>query len=121
MPATVPCDITKGLVVASRRISLGPNSIFRFAGAGHDVKRGRGHAITPAGHAVRMVAFGDTPDSEQRDSWTTVQMSHIVSFLQTYLSDHRDALRHAQIKDQALAVLALIQKWNTDVLAKETR
>jgi hypothetical protein len=48
-------------------------------------------------------------------------MSHIVSFLQTYLSDHRDALRHAQIKDQALAVLALIQKWNTDVLAKETR
>jgi hypothetical protein len=74
----------------------------------------KGHATTPAGHAVRMVAFGDTPDDDRREPWTTVPMRHIVLFLQSYLREHWSILRHAQIRDPAFGVLALIEKWGVD-------
>jgi hypothetical protein len=38
-------------------------------------------------------------------------MRHVVRFLQGYLREHWDVLRHAQIRDEALCVLALLQKW----------
>ncbi len=71
----------------------------------------RGHAVTPGGHSVRMVAFGDVPDGDRPGPWTTVPMGHIVQFLQSYLREHWAVLRHAQISDPAFGVLALIEKW----------
>jgi hypothetical protein len=74
----------------------------------------RGHATTPAGHSIRMVAFGDTPDSARQGPWTTVPMRHVVLFLRGYLREHWAVLRHAPIRDPVLGVLALIEKWGVD-------
>ncbi|MDN5796542.1 MAG: hypothetical protein L0H79_12410 [Intrasporangium sp.] len=71
----------------------------------------RGHAMTPAGHAIRMVAFGDSPAEVRQGPWTTVPMRHVVQYLQQYLRDHWSVLRHAQVRDPAFAVLALLEKW----------
>jgi|CXWL01.1.fsa_nt_gi hypothetical protein len=73
-----------------------------------------GHVITPAGHAIRMVAFGDSPDSHRQGPWTTIPMKHVVRFLRAYLKEHWDVLRHAQFREPALGVLALLEKWGVD-------
>jgi hypothetical protein len=38
-------------------------------------------------------------------------MGHVVQYIQQYLRDHWSVLRHAQVRDPALAVLALLEKW----------
>lgn len=70
----------------------------------------RGHAHTHGGHQVRMVAFGDAPDAPVASA-RTIGMRHVVSYLQRYLRDHWDVLRHSQIKDPVFATLALTEKW----------
>jgi hypothetical protein len=70
-----------------------------------------GHVIAPAGHAIRIVAFGDTPDRDHGGNWTTIPMGHVVAYLQEYLREYWNVLRHAPIKDPALGVLALLEKW----------
>src|SRR5512134_2665387 len=45
----------------------------------------QGHATTAAGHAIRMIAFGDIPDADRHTPWTTVPMGHLVHFLRSYL------------------------------------
>ena len=71
----------------------------------------RGEVVTAAGHTIRMVAFGDLEPNQPQPAWTIVPMRHVVQFLQTYLRAHWSVLRHAQIRDPALGVLALIEKW----------
>ncbi|GAA4371009.1 MULTISPECIES: hypothetical protein [Nocardioides] len=71
-----------------------------------------GRAATRAGHEIRVVAFGGTPGQvEPHNPWTTVPMNHVVEYLQAYLHAHWQVLRHAQIHDEGLAVLALMEKW----------
>jgi hypothetical protein len=71
----------------------------------------RGEADTPCGHAIRMVAFGDLAETDRRAAGTmVVPMRHVVQFLQKYLRDHWSVVRHAQIRDPAFSVLALIEK-----------
>jgi len=60
-----------------------------------------------------MVAFGTAPDTGEGGHWTTVSMQHVVEFVRSYLREHWEVLRHAQIKDSALCVLALLEKWGT--------
>jgi len=74
-----------------------------------------GYATTPAGHAIRMIAFGDTSDGERPEPFTTVSMRHVVVFLRTYLRDNWAVLRHTQFRDSAFGVLALIEKWSVEV------
>ena len=74
----------------------------------------RGQVIGPSGHNIRMVAFGDAPEGSRPGAWTTVPMRHVVIFLQQYLRQHWEVLRHAPIKDTALGVLTLIEKWGVD-------
>ena len=71
----------------------------------------RGRTETHGGHQVRMIAFGDAPDSRNRTAAHTIGMRHVVSYLQYYLRDHWEILRHSQIKDPVFATLALIEKW----------
>lgn len=80
----------------------------------------RGHTTTPGGHSVRMIAFGDVSDPERPGRWTTVPMRHVVQFLQSYLREHWPVLRHAQIRDPAIGVLALIEKWGVEARRGET-
>ncbi len=70
-----------------------------------------GHTLAPSGHSVRMIAFGDVTEAERPGPWMTVSMRHVVRFLQQYLREHWDVLRHAQIRDPAFGVLALLEKW----------
>ena len=74
-----------------------------------------GRVETSDGHVVRLVAFGDTPDPNRGGHWTTVSMRHVVEFLRAYLREHWDVLRHAQIKDSTLGLLALLEKWGVQV------
>lgn len=74
----------------------------------------RGRAETAAGDMVRMVAFGSAPDTRAAAQWTTVPMRHVVGFLRSYLREHWEVLRHAQIKDPTLGVLALLEKWGVE-------
>lgn len=69
-----------------------------------------GRAVTDAGHVVRLVAFGDVPDGTP-SAGACVPMRHVVEYLQAYLHRHWAVLRHAQIREPAFAVLALIEKW----------
>ena len=71
----------------------------------------RGYVVAPAGHAIRMVAFGDGHGGGNQGPWHTVPMGHVVRFLQQYLREYWPVLRHAQLRDPAFAVLALIEKW----------
>ena len=73
-----------------------------------------GHVETPAGHVIRMVAFGTAPETGTATHWTTVPMAHVVSFLRDYLRTHWQILRHAQIKDPTLGTLALLEKWGPE-------
>lgn len=71
----------------------------------------RGSASVPGGHSVRMVAFGDVADDGRPSTGTTIAMRHVVEFLQQHLRQNWEVLRHAQIRDLAFAVLALLEKW----------
>lgn len=70
----------------------------------------RGRVQTRTGHSVRLVAFGTTSDQGDGHRWTTISMGHVLHFLQRYLRDHWDILRHAQVKGTALGLLTLIEK-----------
>ena len=78
-----------------------------------------GRASVPGGHSIRIIAFGDVQKNDPPAAWKTVAMRHVVQFLQTYLKAHWPVLRHAQIRDPAVGVLAGIEKWgvqnSTDV------
>ena len=74
----------------------------------------RRHVVAPTGHSIRMVAFGDVQANHPEPAGTTVPMRHVVQFLQRYLRTHWNVLRHAQIRDPAFGVLALIEKWGVD-------
>lgn len=69
-----------------------------------------GHVVAPTGHSIRMVAFGDVPDGQPATS-LIMPMRHVVQFLQAFLRTHWKVLRHAQVRDPAFGVLALIEKW----------
>lgn len=68
-----------------------------------------GAAVMPGGHVIRMIAFGDAPDRPQRGA--VIPMRHVVAYVQAHLRAHWAVLRHAQIRDPALGLLALIEKW----------
>jgi hypothetical protein len=71
---------------------------------------GRGQAVTGAGHLVRMVAFGSKDGDGGVPVSRRVLMDDVLRFLDSYLSDHWETLRHAQLKHPALALLALVRK-----------
>lgn len=71
-----------------------------------------GVATTPAGHAIRIVAFGDAHDQcGRRRPWLIVPMGHVVEYLQDYLRQHWPQLRSSRFKEPAYGVLALMEKW----------
>lgn len=73
-----------------------------------------GSALTPAGHAIRIVVFGDAEGPVKHAPWLIVPMRHIVEYVQGYLAEHWSVLRHAQFKDPAYGALALIEKWQVE-------
>lgn len=81
----------------------------------------KGAVVAPGGHSVRMVAFGDLRSEDLPAAWLAVSMRHVVGFLQQHLREHWSLLRHAQIRDPALGLLALFEKWGTNEPAHTQR
>lgn len=68
-----------------------------------------GRTTTRDGHVLRMVAFG-MAGAAHAGRWTVVPLDHVVAFLRRHLHDHWGVLRHAQLKDTTLGLLALLEK-----------
>jgi len=69
----------------------------------------RGHAMTPCGHAVRMVAFGCGTDARAMRCHV-VPIAHVIRFLRRYLREHWRELRHVPFRESSLGLLALLEK-----------
>jgi hypothetical protein len=69
-----------------------------------------GIAISESGHQIRLVAFGSTRGDLGSPRFQQIMLDHVIHFLQSYLRDHWELLRHAQFKDPALGFLATIEK-----------
>ena len=120
-PDMIVCEVKEGAArfnAAMRDPAVLEVALARFGCCSPEHARGvvqqllsQGHARAPDGHSVRMMAFGDVPGDGVPGSWMTMSMRHVVEFLQRYLREHWDVLRHTQIRDTAFGVLALIEKW----------
>lgn len=70
-----------------------------------------GTTRTPAGHYVRLVAFGMTTRSDKLlPEQHVVSLSHIVEFLRGHIAEHRAILRSGGAKDPTMALLLLLDK-----------
>ena len=73
-----------------------------------------GSAQLPDGHRLRLVAFGSIVDSSDASGgptrYTRIALGHVVQFLQAYLRDHWEVLRHADSKDPAFGFLVTLEK-----------
>jgi hypothetical protein len=68
-----------------------------------------GESRTAQGHRVRLVAFGVSGD-EHSGQYHVVKLEQVLRYLTDHLRHHWALLRHAQIKQPALAQLALMEK-----------
>lgn len=64
----------------------------------------------PTGHRLRMMAFGSIVDPSTGGRYQQISLGHILEFLQAYLQEHWEVLRHEDPKDPALGFLSLLQK-----------
>jgi len=71
-----------------------------------------GLAVLPAGHQVRLVAFGSSGE-ESNPNYHTVFLRQVVGFLREYLREHWSIMRHANTKDSALGLLMTLEKAGT--------
>lgn len=69
---------------------------------------GRGKASTACGHDVRLVAFGSSLDGSA--SYTRVLLSDVVAYIQEYVREHWDVVRHAGSKDAVFGMFVLMGK-----------
>lgn len=59
---------------------------------------------------IRRFAFGSTVDPEIVHGFRAISLAHVTRFLTTYIGQHWAALRHAQIRQEALGFLALLEQ-----------
>jgi hypothetical protein len=68
-----------------------------------------GKVTTPAGHRVRMVAFGsNAPGGSRR--YEVILLGHVAEFLRNYLRVNWDVLHTAEFKDPAFGFLMTLEK-----------
>ena len=68
-----------------------------------------GHAVTPTGHQIRMVAFGSVaPAGHHR--YRVVLLRDVVAFLRRHLRDHWEIVHRADFKDPAFSFLMMLEK-----------
>lgn len=70
----------------------------------------KGHITLPAsGHNLRMVAFGSVKDGDN-SAYRTISLGHVARFLQGYIRQHWEFVRHAQFKDPVFGFLVTLEK-----------
>ncbi|KAA3628282.1 MAG: hypothetical protein DWQ09_09140 [Proteobacteria bacterium] len=69
-----------------------------------------GRAVTETGHCVRLLAFGSVNPNGVSESFESLALRHVVEYLQSYLRQHWEVLRHAQFKHPAFSFLMTLEK-----------
>jgi len=69
-----------------------------------------GRARWPGGVWVRLFAFGSTVDPSVVDGFRALSLTHVTRYLDEYIRDHWDVLRHAHIRQEAFGFLALMEQ-----------
>jgi len=69
----------------------------------------RGRAVTPGGHAVRMVVFA-AGAGNPRGADRVISLGHVIEYLEAYVREHWEVLRHVQVKDPAFGYLTTREK-----------
>ena len=72
-----------------------------------------GHTVNPAGHRIRLLAFGSMPPERSRPRYRVVLLRDVLGFLRRYLRTHWDVLHHADFKDPAFSFLMMLEKAGT--------
>ena len=70
----------------------------------------KGVADIPSGPRIRLLAFGSVLDPRKIRGFQAISLGHVVSYLRGYIEQHWDFLRHAQVKQPALGLLALLEQ-----------
>jgi hypothetical protein len=67
------------------------------------------HAVNPAGHHIRMVAFGSVaPAGHHRHR--VILLRDVIAFLRRHLRSHWDIVHRADFKDPAFSFLMMLEK-----------
>ena len=69
----------------------------------------RGRLTLPSGHNLRMVAFGAVKE-EVTKPYLTISLGHVLRFLQDYIRQNWEFVRHAQFKDPVFGFLVTLEK-----------
>lgn len=72
-------------------------------------KKARTHTGEGMPCRVRMTVFGGSTE-EERGRYEVVSLKHVMIFLNQYIARYREVFLHAQIKDDALDLMALLVK-----------
>ena len=75
-----------------------------------DRLRRKGSADIPSGPRIRLLAFGSVIDPKKVRGFKAISLGHVISYLRGYIEEHWDLLRHAQFKQPALGLLALLEQ-----------
>lgn len=113
----VIAEVKEGKAILNRG-GFGPEVLravlLRFGASGTDeldrvVARlgDRGEARLGSGTSVRIFAFGSVVDPKEVRGFRAVSLARVTSFLESYLEQNWQMLRHAQIRHPALGFLAL--------------
>ncbi len=69
----------------------------------------KGHITLSSGHNLRIVAFGSVK-AEVTKPYLMISLGHVLGFLQDYIRQNWEFVRHAQFKDPVFGFLVTIEK-----------
>lgn len=69
-----------------------------------------GRTRWPGGVWVRLFAFGSTVDPSVVDGFRALSLTHATRYLEEYIRQHWEVLRHAHIRQEAFGFLALMEQ-----------
>jgi hypothetical protein len=69
-----------------------------------------GSVTVPSGYQVRLIAFGAFPPGSAVPPCRIISLGHVLEFLQVYVHEHWEMLRHCQFKDPAFGFLMTLEK-----------
>ena len=69
----------------------------------------KGKASSHDNHRIRLMAFGSFAEN-RHEKYSVITLGHITQFIENYLDEHWDVLRHAQIKHPALGLFMVLKK-----------
>jgi hypothetical protein len=71
---------------------------------------GTGRATMPHDHDIRLIAFGGTVDAAGSHPYRRITLGHVLRYLEDWVGDHWEVLRHNPSKDPTLAFLITLRK-----------